>query len=90
VPGSVPVPLVLRLPIAAVVIAYAARTDRRWLLPVGVLLAMPVIWWGSFAMLAGVVALRRREIEDWLLGRLAELGTRLRPDRMERSSAAIR
>jgi hypothetical protein len=90
VPGSVPVPLVLRLPVAAVVIAYAARTERRWLLPVGVLLAMPVIWWGSFAMLAGVVALRRREIEDWLVGRLTELGTRLRTDRIERSSAAIR
>jgi hypothetical protein len=78
VPGSVPVPLVLRLPVAAVVIAYAARTDRPWLLPVGVLLAMPVIWWGSFAMLAGVVALKRVELESWLMSRVSALADRRR------------
>ena len=37
------------------------------------LLAMPVIWWGSFSMFAGCVALRRREIEAWLLGRSRDL-----------------
>lgn len=68
VPGSVPIPLLVRLPVAGLVIAWAARTDRRWLLLVGVLLAMPVIWWGSFSLLAGVAALRRREAESWLLG----------------------
>ena len=38
-------------------------------MPVGVLLALPVIWWGSFAILAASVALRRREIEEWLMHR---------------------
>jgi hypothetical protein len=80
VPGSLPLPLVLRLPLAALVIVWAAKGDRRWLLPVGVLLAMPVIWWGSFALLAASVALRRDDIEAWLLGRLARLG---------RSAAAV-
>jgi hypothetical protein len=79
VPGSLPIPLVLRLPVAAVVIAWAARTDRRWLLPIGVLLAMPVIWWGSFAMLAGVVALKRAEIEAWLMARLGSISERRQP-----------
>jgi hypothetical protein len=75
VPGSVPVPLLLRLPVAILVIAWAARTDRAWLLPVGVLLAMPVIWWGSLAILTATVALRRDRIEahvDRLLGLLEE------------------
>jgi hypothetical protein len=75
VPGSVPVPLMLRLPAAVLVIAWAARTDRAWLLPVGVLLAMPVIWWGSLAILIATVALRRDRIEayvDRLLGLLEE------------------
>jgi hypothetical protein len=67
VPGSVPVPLILRLPVAAAVITWAARTSRPWALPVGVLLAMPVIWWGSFALLAASVALRRDRVEDWFL-----------------------
>lgn len=68
VPGSVPIPLLVRLPVAALVIAWAARRDIRWLLPIGVLLAMPVVWWGSFALLAGSVALERQRIEAWILG----------------------
>ncbi len=68
VPGSVPIPLLFRLPVAAVLIAWAAHRDIRWLLPIGVLLAMPVIWWGSFALLAGSVALERPRLEGWLLG----------------------
>ena len=63
VPGSIPIPLLVRLPVAAAVIIYAARRGQAWLLPVGVLLAMPVIWWGSLVILAAAVALRREEIE---------------------------
>jgi len=63
VEGSVPVPLILRLPVAIAVIAVAAVSGRRWLLPIGVLLAMPVIWWGSLALLTACVALKREEIE---------------------------
>jgi Glycosyltransferase family 87 len=68
VSGSVPIPLLLRLPVAAVVITWAALGDRRWALPIGVLLAMPVIWWGSFALLTASVALRRDDIERRLFG----------------------
>jgi hypothetical protein len=64
VEGSVPIPLVLRLPVAIALIVFAARRDIRWLLPVGVLLAMPVIWWGSLALLTASVALKRDDIED--------------------------
>lgn len=55
--GSLPVPLLMRLPIAMLVIAWAAHTNRRWLLPVGCLLALPVIWYGSLALLLAVVPL---------------------------------
>lgn len=70
VPGSLPVPLLARLPIAALVIAWAALRGWRWLLPVGVLLAMPVIWWGSFALLAASVSFERGRIEAALGARL--------------------
>jgi hypothetical protein len=64
VPGSVPIPLAIRLPIAAAVISFAAWKGKRWILPIGVLLAMPVIWWGSLALLTACVALKREEIEN--------------------------
>lgn len=70
VPGSVPIPLLLRLPVAAIVIAGAALRGWRWLLPVGVLLAMPVIWWGSFALLAASVSFERGRLEAALGARL--------------------
>jgi hypothetical protein len=73
VPGSVPIPLILRLPLAVAVIVYAARTGRAWLLPVGILLAMPVVWWGSLAILTATVALRRGEIEARLDRALADI-----------------
>jgi hypothetical protein len=44
--------LVIRLPIAAAVVWFAARTDRAWLVPIGCLLAMPTIWLQSTALLA--------------------------------------
>jgi hypothetical protein len=66
----VPIPLIVRLPLAAAFIAWIALRDKRWLLPAGVLLAMPVIWWGSFALLAGCVALRRDDAEQVLVGLL--------------------
>ena len=60
--GSLPVPLWFRLPIAFIVVIWAARTDRRWLLAVGCLLALPVIWYGSLTLLIAVVPLAR---PDW-------------------------
>lgn len=86
VPGSVPVPLVLRLPVAAALIAWIALRDRRWLLPAGVLLAMPVIWWGSFALLAGCVALRRPDAERIVVAILERPRRALAPQRSTRTT----
>jgi hypothetical protein len=52
-----PIGLAPRLIAAAGVVVVAARTDRRWLLPVGVVLAMPVVWLNSLAVLAACVPL---------------------------------
>jgi len=62
-PGSIAIPLALRVPIAAIVIVYAAKHDQRWLLPVGVLLAMPVLWWGSLSILIASVGLEKPRLE---------------------------
>jgi hypothetical protein len=57
--GFVP-PLLVRLPVAAVVLVYAVRTDRAWLLPVVMLLASPVVGTGNVALLAAVPRLLER------------------------------
>ena len=51
------VPLAPRLLLAGGIVAIAGVTDRRWLMPVGVVLAMPVIWLNSLAVLAACVPL---------------------------------
>jgi hypothetical protein len=52
-----PLALAPRLLAAVVVVVLAAWTDRRWLLPVAVVLAMPVVWLNSLAVLAACVPL---------------------------------
>jgi len=60
------VPLLPRLAVAAVIVVAAALTDRRWLLPLAVVIALPVLWMNGLAVLAAVVPLwlaRSRAVE---------------------------
>jgi Glycosyltransferase family 87 len=50
-------PLLLRLPVALLVVAFAARTDRRWMLPIACLIAIPNPWFVTFAILGASIAL---------------------------------
>jgi hypothetical protein len=88
VPGSVPIPFLARLPFAVALIAFAAWRGQRWLLPIGVLLAMPVIWWGSLALLTASVALKRDEIETWFEGLAVDLAARRQRRVAARGTAA--
>lgn len=54
-----PVQLLFRLPIAAVLVAWGGLTDRRWTVPVAVTLALPVVWLNSLAILVALVPLVR-------------------------------
>ena len=63
-PLTLTFPLAARLPLALVVAVVAARTDRRWLLPVAMLVASPVVGWGSFALLAAIPRLRGMASSD--------------------------
>jgi hypothetical protein len=49
-----PVPLAVRLVAAAALIAWGARTDRRWTLIVGTTLAIPTLWPANLAMAVGL------------------------------------
>jgi hypothetical protein len=52
-----PIGLAPRLVVAVIVVVAAAWTDRRWLVPVAVVIAMPVVWLNSLAVLAASVPL---------------------------------
>ena len=49
-----PVPLWTRLGLAVALIAWGARSDRRWTLLVGAMLALPILWPANLAMLVGL------------------------------------
>ena len=56
--ASLNIPLVVRAPFAVALVAWAAWTGRRWVLPIGCLLALPILWYGGFAILLAVIPLR--------------------------------
>lgn len=58
------IPLPLRLAVAAAVVLYGARTDRRWLVPVAATIALPIIWWHGLSMLVAALALWRADRAD--------------------------
>lgn len=53
-------PLAVRLPVAAALVAWGARTDRRWTVVAGATLATPSLSWISASMLIGVIPLARQ------------------------------
>jgi len=56
--ASLNIPLLVRAPFAVVILVWAAWTGRRWAVPVGCLLALPILWYGGFAILLAVIPLR--------------------------------
>jgi glycosyl transferase family 87 len=57
--ASVPIPLLVRLPVAAAIVVWGARTDRPWTVPVASMLALPAVWYGGLSMLLAVIPLTR-------------------------------
>jgi hypothetical protein len=59
--GNVYVALIgVRLAIAAVMVLYAARSGRAWLVPVAVVIALPILWPDSLAILLACFPLVKR------------------------------
>ena len=54
---AAPIPLPLRVAVAALLVAWAARTDRAWVLPIAAGLAVPFLWWNAFAVMVAAVPL---------------------------------
>ncbi|MER3418581.1 MAG: hypothetical protein C4343_05700, partial [Chloroflexota bacterium] len=56
---SIPIPLSLRLPAAAAIVIWGARTSRPWTVPAAVTLALPVLWPSGFAVLGALWGMAR-------------------------------
>jgi hypothetical protein len=84
------IPIWLRLPFAIGIIAWGARTDRHWTVPIGILLAMPILWVNVFTLLLAVVPLRPEPgltpARAWLLREQLLPGLQPRPARAARSA----
>ena len=55
--ASIPIPLLVRGPIGVALIIWGAPRNQRWTVPVGAMLALPALWYGSLSMLLGVIPL---------------------------------
>jgi hypothetical protein len=60
---QIAIPLLARLPLALVIVAWGAMTDRRWTVPLAATLALPVLWVSGFAICAACLWLARRPDE---------------------------
>ena len=62
----VPLPLLIRLPAAALLVIWGARTNRPWTLPTSAMLALPVLWLVGLAMLTAAFAVSAwGPLRDW-------------------------
>jgi hypothetical protein len=57
--GWIVPPLWLRMVAAAILVVWGARTDRRWVVPVASVIALPVLWITGPAMLVAIPRLRK-------------------------------
>jgi Glycosyltransferase family 87 len=58
------IPLPIRLPVAALLVIWGARADRRWTVPVSAAIALPVLWFAGFSILAAIAAVDRPELRE--------------------------
>jgi len=61
---NIAIPLLIRLPVAIALVAWGGLTDRRWTVPTAAALALPVLWFSGFAILAAIPALDRPALSE--------------------------
>jgi hypothetical protein len=71
--AAIPIPLLIRGPIGVALIVWGALRNQRWTVPVGAMLALPALWFGSLSMLLGVIPLTTREERSRAWARLVSL-----------------
>jgi hypothetical protein len=55
--AAVPIPFVVRLPFAILLVIWGARTNRRWSVPIAAMLALPALWYGGLSIMLAALPL---------------------------------
>lgn len=55
--AAVPIPFVVRLPFAVVVVVWGAWKNHRWTVPISAMLALPALWYGGLAIVIATLPL---------------------------------
>lgn len=84
-----PWPIWIRAPFALAIILWGARTNRRWALVIGTILAMPRLYFLSPAMLLGALPALRRDAPDVEVVHVARGDRALQPDALQPAVAAL-
>ncbi len=93
--AAVPVPFLVRFPLAVVLVVWGARRNHRWTVPVSAMLALPALWYGGLSIMLGTLPLlgarRWGEVRQVLSGGWSELAGDLQhlPRPFGRGSAPI-
>lgn len=58
--NAINIPVAVRLPIAAAIVVWGARTDRPWTVPVAATIALPILWIHGLSMLVAAIVLAIR------------------------------
>jgi hypothetical protein len=63
--AAVPIPFLVRFPLAVILVVWGARTNHRWTVPVSSMLALPALWYGGLSIvLATLPLLGARSADD--------------------------
>lgn len=60
---QIDIPLLVRLPVAALIVTAGALTNRKWTVPLAAALALPVLWIAGLSILAAIPALDREKLQ---------------------------
>jgi hypothetical protein len=55
--AAVPIPFLVRFPVALALIVWGARTNHRWTVPVSAMLALPALWYGGLSIMLATLPL---------------------------------
>jgi len=55
--AAVPIPFVVRVPFAIVLVVWGARANHRWTVPVSAMLALPALWYGGLSIMIATLPL---------------------------------
>ena len=55
--AAIPVPFMVRLPFAIVIVVWGALKNHRWTVPIAAMLALPALWYGGLAIIIAVFPL---------------------------------